>query len=594
MQIKHKYLFLSAFILIMGIVPVYAKKTDKKGKDSKQSQVVSSVNLSENDRRKFDYYYYEAINAKVLAEYNTFYDYLDYCFQLDSTNSAVLFELGNFYNSLEQKDKALDFYRNAVKYDRKNFTYKTSLASSYLELQQYTEAIDIYEELVSENPDKADLYLYLAESYRADGNFLKSIETLDRVEKIVGLNEKLSMQKFQLYSALDNKKRAYAEFEKYIEKYPRDIKYYVLLGNIYMGDNKMQEAQVILSKAKAIDPDDPYLIAAMAGYYEKMNQKQDAERELNIALLSPKLDIDTKLNILGQYIGTLQLNNGDTQRANALLDTLIVEHPQEPKLNFMYGNLLMLQKKNDEAIFHFRVFAESNPSNPVGWEQLLRAIPSDSTDLSIKICKEAISYNPDEILFYYYLGIGQYQKKENNEALDTFKTGVSKADKDDSPALVSEFYGMIGSLFYEEKQSDSAFVAFQKALSYNPNNLGVLNNYSYYLSLEKKDLNKAESMSKITITAEPTNPTFLDTYGWILFEQGDYVSSRIYLQNAVRYSEEKESEVSAEVLEHYGDVLFKLGEETEALEYWKKAKEKKEEPSEVLDKKIETGTYVTE
>ncbi len=594
MKNNYKYYFLCFLFSVLGIASVFAHKSDKKEPKKTIVSDISPATLSDNDRRKLDYYFYEAVNAKALGKYSDFYDYLDYCYQIDSTNSAVLFEFGNFYNSLEQKSKTLSFYRNAVKYDKNNFTYKVALAVLYLELQQYTEAVTVYEELVAENPDKADLYLYLAESYRADGDYMKAIETLNRVEKVVGLNEKLSLQKFQLYSALEDKKSAYAEFEKYIEKYPKEIKYYVLLGNIYMSDNKIPEAHVILSKAKAIDPDDPYLIAAMAAYYEKVNQKEDAERELNIALLSSKLDIDTKLGILGQYIGTLQLNSGDTQRANILLDTLIVEHPQEPKLNLMYGNLLMLQKKNDEAIFHLRVFAESNPANPMGWEQLLRATPADSIDQSIAICKEAISYNPDELMFYFYLGIGEYQKKNNDEALKIFKDGVSRAAEDDSPALISEFYGMIGSLYYEQEQSDSAFVAFQHALEYNPRNLGVLNNYSYYLSLEHKDLDKAESMSKITVTAEPTNPTFLDTYGWILFEQGDYISSKIYLQNALRYSEEKEEKVSAEVLEHYGDVLFKLGNETEALEYWKKAKEKKEKPSEVLDKKIETGTYIVE
>lgn len=589
---NYKYYFLCFLFSVLGITSASAHKSDKKETKKTKGSNISPATLSDNDRRKLDYYFYEAVNAKALGKYSDFYDYLDYCYQIDSTNSAVLFEFGNFYNSLEQKTKTLSFYRNAVKYDDNNFTYKVALAVLLLELQQYTEAIAVYEELVADNPDKADLYLYLAESYRADGNYMKAIETLNRVEKVVGLNEKLSLQKFQLYSALEDKKSAYAEFEKYIEKYPKEIKYYVLLGNIYMNDNKIPEAHVILSKAKAIDPEDPYLIAAMAAYYEKVDQKEDAERELNIALLSSKLDIDTKLGILGQYIGTLQLNNGDTQRANTLLDTLIVEHPQEPKLNLMYGNLLMLQKKNDEAIFHLRIFAESNPANPLGWEQLLRAIPADSIDQSIAVCKEAISYNPDQLIFYFYQGIGEYQKKNNAEALDILKEGVSRAAEDDSPALISEFYGMIGGLYYEQEQSDSAFVAFQHALQYNPRNLGVLNNYSYYLSLEKKDLDKAESMSKITVTAEPTNPTFLDTYGWILFEQGDYISAKIYLQNALRYTEEKKEEVSAEILEHYGDVLFKLGNETEALEYWKKAKEKKEKPSEILDKKIETGTYI--
>ena len=589
MQTKYICSLLLIWAVVANSFSVFSK--DMARKTEVQNTPVA---LHESDRHKFDYYFHEAVNAKILGDYNAAYDFLEHCNQIDSTNSAVLYELGSIFHSLDQKSKALIYFEKAVKYNEDNFYYKVSLATLYLELQQYTQAIAVYEALVLQDPDKSDLYLYLSESYRLDGNIGKAIESLDKLENATGLNERISLQKFQLYSVLDDKAKAYAELSKYIEKYPKEIKYYVLLGNIYVQDNKLNEAYMILSKARAINPDNPYLITAMANYYEKADRKEDAQRELNIALLSPQLDIDTKTTILAQYINTLHQNKGGTERANALLDTLIIEHPQEPKLNLIYGELLMLQQKNEEAQNQYRIFAESNPSNPTGWEQLLRAVPPDSIDASINVCETAISYLPDEILFYFYLGVGKFQKKENKEALRILKDGVSRSTEDDSPVLISEFYGLIGNLYFEDKNSDSAFVAFDKALRYNPKNLGVLNNYSYYLSLEKKNLDRAEKMSRVTITAEPTNPTFLDTYGWILFEQGDYVSSKIYLGNAVKYSEEKEKEISPEVLEHYGDVLFKSGDEEQALEYWKKAKEKNEEPSETLNKKIETKTFIAE
>ena len=190
--------------------------------------------------------------------------------------------------------------------------------------------------------------------------------------------------------------------------------------------------------------------------------------------------------------------------------------------------------------------------------------------------------------------VNQYQKEEYESALGSLKKGISRIGEDGNSALASEFYGLVGNLYFEKDQKDSAFVAFEKALEYNPRNLLILNNYSYFLSLEKKDLDRAEKMSTITIKAEPTNPTYLDTYGWIMFMQGDYVTSRIYLENAVKYSEEKEKEISADVLEHYGDVLFKIGEEEEALQYWEKAKETGKSESKTLDEKIKSKKYISE
>lgn len=592
MQNKNIYILFTSLFLgltLSSFSSINESDTDKRVKLEPMTQA-----LSVDQQRKLDYYFYEAINAKILDRFDAAYDLLNYCLQIDSTNSAVLYEIGSFHNSIDQKSKALEYYKKAVAYDSDNFYYNASLGSLYLEMQQYTEAVDIYEKLVAQKSGKPDLYLYLSESYRLNGDYQNAIVALDQLENTVGLNERISLQKFQLYSALDNKKKAYAEFQKYIDKYPNEAKYYILLGNIYLQDSKPQEALEVFNKAKAIDPEDPFLITAMAEYYEHTNNAEAAEKEMHAALLSPKLDVESKLNIIGQYVSTLQQKTGSTDRANVLFDTLMIEYPQEPKLNLMYGNLLMLQKKNDEAHAQFKIFAETNPTNPYGWEQLLKTVSPDSIDQSIRICDMAISNLPEEPLYYFYKGIGQFQKKENRLALNTLKKGASYADPEQNAILVSEFYSLSGSLYHELGQRDSAFADFEVALKYNPQNIGVLNNYSYFLALEKKDLDRAEKMSSMTIKAEPTNPTYLDTYGWILFEQGEYVIAKIYLENAVKYSKEKEGEISAEVLEHYGDVLAKLGKEEEALEYWEKAKEKGTSDSKTLDEKIKTKKYVSE
>lgn len=546
-----------------------------------------------DNTRKFDYYFHEAMNAKAANKYDDTYDYLKHCIAIDSTNANVLYELGNYYNSVDSKNKALNYYRKAVNYDSDNYYYTMAYASVCLEFKQYSDAIELFEKLVAKDPDNTELYVYLSESNRLDGNFKSAISALDKLEQIVGLNEKISLQKYQLYTLMNQEKKAFAEIQKYIDKYPNEIKYQILLGDLYLQTGKTNEAFMVYSKAKSIDPDDPYLISSMAEYYEQTGNKSAAEQELHIALLSPKMDVDTKLSILAQYVGTLQRTQKDTQTANALFDTLMIQHPQEPKLNLMYGNLLSIQSKKDDARFQYQLFAEANPTNPIGWEQMLSTTFPDSIDLSIKVCNKAISYMPDQPQFYFYLGVSEYLKENYNEALETLLKGVAYVDENNA-ALLANFYGQIGDLYHQLQKPDSAFITYDKALIYDPNNLGVLNNYSYYLSLAKKNLDKAEKMSSLTVKAEPSNPTYLDTYGWVLFEQGAYTISKIYIENAIKYSEEKKEDISAEVFEHYGDVLFKTGDIDKALEYWIKAKEKGSSKSKTLDKKIETKIYIAE
>ncbi|NDV68643.1 tetratricopeptide repeat protein [Dysgonomonas sp. 25] len=563
------------------------------------------LNAQENctqtkEKRKFDYYFYEAMNAKAQGNYEASFDLLNHCLSIDSTNANVFYELGSYYNTLKKKNMAMDCFRKSTELDKDNFYYAMTYATYCLEFKQYDEAVEIYEELTLKYPENSELYLYLAQTYRQQGNLNRAVETLDRLEKVMGLNEKVSLQKYSLYSAIGKEEKGFAEIQKFIDKYPHEIKYYILMGNLYLQAGKNKEALQTYEKAKMLDPQDPYLISSMAEYYQKTNNGAAAENELYAALISPKMDVETKLSILTQYIGTLYQTKKNTEAANALFDTLMVQHPQEPQLNLMYGNLLMLQQKKDEARFQFQLFADANPTNPTGWEQMLSTTFPDSLKLSKEICEKAISYIPDQPVFYFYLGITEYMEQEYTTALETLKKGISYVD-DEQPGLLSNFYGQIGDLYYRLEKNDSAFISYDKALRYDPNNLGVLNNYSYYLSLEKQDLDKAEQMSSLTVKAEPLNSTYLDTYGWVLFQQGAYVMAKIYIENAVKYSQENGGKVSSEVWEHYGDVLYLTGEEEKALESWVKAKEAEstEDPAEhrkspTLDKKIETKTYIAQ
>jgi len=553
---------------------------------------VNRQKLHPDEQRKFDYYFYEAMNAKATGQYRATYDYLNYCMRIDSTNANVLFELGNLYSSMQDKEKAYSIYTKAVKYDPDNYYYNIAYAAAAADRQEFKKSASIYEKLIKENPSKIELYMYLSEAYRLDSDFEKSIEALNNLERTMGMNEKITLQKFQLYSALNDSKKAYGEVQKYIEKNPDDIRYHILLGNLYLQDGKTKEAYLAFTKAKTIDNENPLLITSLANYYETVGNKEAAENELRTALFNSRVEVDTKIGILTQYIGILQQNQQDTEQANVLFDSLMVQYPQETKFNMLYGNLLMLQNKKEEASYQYRLYAESAPTNPLAWEQLIQATDPDSIDALVDICKSAISYLPEEPLFYFYLSIGEYQKKEYRQALETLDKGIVHIGSENAP-LLSEFYGQKGSLYHELNEIDSVFIEYEKALRYNPQNLGVLNNYAYYLSLARKDLDKAEKMSSITIKAEPTNPTYLDTYGWVLFEQGVYSMAKIYIEKAVNYSKEKEKEVSAEVLEHYGDVLFKTNEPEKAMEYWLQAKEKGSD-SKTLERKIETKTFIAE
>ena len=109
-----------------------------------------------------------------------------------------------------------------------------------------------------------------------------------------------------------------------------------------------------------------------------------------------------------------------------------------------------------------------------------------------------------------------------------------------------------------------------------------MNNWAYYLSLRGEKLDKAEEMSKKSMELEPNSAIFEDTYAWIVYKMGRFTDAKEWMEKAFSHGADK----SAASLEHYGDILFKLGDPDKALEYWLKAKKAGDGTTDLLDKKI--------
>lgn len=552
---------------------------------------VEGLIMDETSRRKFDYFFYEAVNAKTLGKYAESFDLLQHCYSMDSTNASVLIELGAYYSSLEEKNKALDFFRRAVKQDPANYYYNMILAGLSKELDLKKEVIEIYNYLLKTYPEKVELYFELANVYGDNGELDKAIQSLDSLQKYTGVSDAITLNKFRLYNMMDKKDRAFEEIQSVIDKNPDNIRYKLLMGDLYLQDNQADKALDYYQQAKQIDPDEPSLILSMVNYYEKTNNKPAAVEELQKAITSSKMEVETKLQLLARYITLLRQSQQDIKTANPLFQSMFEQHPNNTRINMMYGDVLLLQEDKKGAMEQFEIYTKDNPADPAGYEQMLRIVLPDTQALEkvVEITLTGIEHIPTAPQFYFYLGLAKFQQKKYGEALSIYEQGLTNAEFQ-SPVIESDFYGQIGDIHHFLKNNNIAFENYEKALKLNPQNLPVLNNYSYYLSLERKSLDKAEQMSGITIKAEPTNPTYLDTYGWILFEQGAYTMAKIYIEKAIEYGKE---DLTAEVLEHYGDVLAVTGEKEKAVEQWKKAKELGS-GSKTLNKKIKRKEYIKE
>ncbi|MDR1356486.1 MAG: tetratricopeptide repeat protein [Tannerellaceae bacterium] len=539
------------------------------------------------DRRRFDYFFYEGLNLRSVGKYDAAFDMFTHCMSIDSTSSPLLYELSTFHMQLNRPDKAVEMLKQAVKYGDGNFTYKIAMATILRNQGMYGEAVEAYEELVADYPEKMELYYYLADALTQEGGIAGAIDTYDTLESIVGMNEGISMQKYRLYNMLEESDNAFREVEKLAAKFPTESRYPIIIGDLFLEKGKTEEAYESYRKAYAIDPSNPYYIVAMANYYEATNDKAAAETQIRNALVNDKLDIETKVGILSRYILRLQQSQKETENATTLFETLIEQHPEENELRLMYGGILLSNGKLEEAKFQFQLVAEMEPGNAEAWQRLLDVSLKiqDSKEI-IRICTKCIELFPDAAEYYFYLGIGYYQEENYEKALEVYKEGIVTVPADNKE-LKSVFYTQIGDISHQAGQAEDAYAAYEQALELNDKNVLALNNYAYFLSLANIDLKKAERMSAQCIKLEPDNATYLDTYAWIFFKQGNYTLAKFYIENALK----KDSSNSSELVDHYGDILFMSGNKAEAVIQWKKAKEMGKN-SKTLNRKITEEIFI--
>ncbi|MDR0757361.1 MAG: tetratricopeptide repeat protein [Tannerella sp.] len=540
-----------------------------------------------SQQRRLDYFFYEALKLKNAEKYDAAYELLTHCLATDSTSPAVLFELSSLHMQMNRPATAMTMLKKAVAYDPANFSYKVALASILTGLGMYGEAAETYEELVAAHPEKVELYYYLAETLAQQGETGRAIEMFDRLENFIGMNEPLSLKKYQLYMSLEQPDEAFRELEKLSARYPGEARYPILTGDLHLERNDTQRALEYYRKAHDIDPENPYYTVSMANYYETTGQHEAAEQQIRLALVNEKLDVELKVGILSRYIQRLQQLRRDIQPADSLFRTLLEQHPEDIELKLMYGALLSSQKKLDEARFQFQLATEMDPSLESAWQQLLNTVMQmEDYESAVAFCTRCRELFPDEPVYCLFMAIACQQLEKYQEALEACEDCLQIIPETNRP-MRSDFYGQIGDIYYRMKERDKAFEAYEKALACNEQNIGVMNNYSYFLTLSKQDLDKAERMSAKCIRAEPDNATYLDTYAWVFFMKGYYTLAKGYIEKAVAVDGEK----NAELLDHYGDILYMYGEKEKAREQWLKARQAGKK-SETLERKIAENTYV--
>ena len=590
MKIKIGWLFVTVLMLTScgGIRSVRTAKTTAKADGA---SLMKETLLSAEQQRKYDYFFLEAMRMKGKNEYDAAFGLLQHCLDINPTASSALYEISQYYMFLRQVPQGQVALEQAVAFAPDNYWYSQGLVSLYQQQNELDKAAALLEKMVIRFPSKQDPLFSLLDIYSRQEKYNDVISTLNRLEKRLGKNEQLSMEKFRIYLQMKDDKKAFQEIESLVQEYPMDMRYQVILGDVYLQNGKKQEAYDAYQKVLAVEPDNPMALFSMASYYEQTGQKELYQQQLDTLLLNKKVTSDTKISVMRQVIVENEQSSAkDSTQVIALFDRMMKQDIDDPQIPMLYSQYLLSKNMEQEAVPVLEQVVDLDPTNKAARLMLVSAaVKKEDYKQIIKVCEPGIEATPDALELYYYLAIAYHQAEQGDSVLSVCNRALEHITPDTRKEVISDFYSIMGDIYHTKKQMTEAYAAYDSALVYNPSNIGALNNYAYYLSVERRDLDKAEEMSYKTVKAEPNNSTYLDTYAWILFEKGNYAEARIYIDNAMKNDGEK----SDVIVEHCGDIYFMTGDVEGALKYWKKALEMGSE-SKTLKQKIEKKKYIAE
>lgn len=550
----------------------------------KQKKNAKQVEISAEDQEKLNTYYFEGIRQKNIDNDEAAIKNFSKVLSIDPNHDAAHYELGLLYVKLKNYAAASASFQKASALKPQNEWYLKSYANAEEDLGNYGNAEKIYKELLERYPDRIETYFDLASMKIVQNDLKGANKVYDQIEKKIGVNEDVAMQKQKIWLRLGNVEKAAAEAQRLVEHQPMEMRYRMNLAEIYLSNGQYDNALKVLNDILAIDPLNGFAQLALADYYRDKKEDAKSYGYLKAAFANPTLNIDQKVRILAPYFSALSIPE-IKQRAFELSRLTTIAHPDEAKAFAIYADFLYQDKQLDSALVAYQKTLSLDKKVFAVWQNMMFIEIEKNDYVSLlKTTDEAIQLFPAQQMVHYLNAVANAQSKNYEAAITSYKNALSLGVN--NPETEAQIYAGLGDAYHSLGKHTESDEHYDKALSIKPEDPYVLNNYAYYLSLRNINLEKSLSMSKKSNELMKDNSSFLDTYAWIFFRLGKYEEALIWIDKAMTVGGNK----SSTIVEHRGDILFMLNRKDEALAEWNSAS-KLSEPSDTLKRKISEKKY---
>ena len=317
------------------------------------------------------------------------------------------------------------------------------------------------------------------------------------------------------------------------------------------------------------------LLVLLASVYEEASRFQDAvaiyedllkSRNINDKLLANDRDRRFAVSVLLE-IASLRQQAGQTPEALAAFERMRALLPNtDPTSDLQKVEFLRSHGKRAEALEGVRAARQRFPEEVrlLRLEALTLA-EMGRTEEALGLLRPRLKGTAADFEEYLFISSMLISAGRGTEAVEAARKALSLASAEE-PGQSTNALIMLSSAQERAGDTKGAEATLREVLAKDADNPTALNNLGYFLTEHDQKLEEARAMIERAVRAEPQNPSFLDSLGWVYFKLGKLKEAERYLSDAAR-----RNPTSATIQEHLGDLFKKLGQQEKAQASWRRA-----------------------
>ena len=332
----------------------------------------------------------------------------------------------------------------------------------------------------------------------------------------------------------------------------------------------------VLAQVRSLKPEDPALALRLSDRYAQLGQADQAE-----AVLRELQERAPRNSAAVSRLAELYLRSGRIPEASRQLEALRKIDPANPVTYYFLGVVALEEKQFERARNHFERAILINPGlEPAHTDLAVALLSLLRPEEAVSVLDRARKEVPPSFRIEYLSGVARSQLKRFDQALEAYSAAEKLGSTNQPPLTDHRFYFQVGALLERKGDETKSIEYLEKALELKPDYDDALNHLGYMWAEKGKNLPKARAMIEQALKAEPENPAYMDSMGWVLFKLGKHPEALDWLLKA----RQRMTEPDATVLDHVGDAAAACARWDLAREAW--AASLKVEASPAIAKKL--------